>query len=99
MYKTGALIVNSSKLLLPALTAAARLVSGVLYVPLDYVGRVAGAIGAEGTVPDGPRERGEGPGVPRSAAKEDETWRIHRETNYLREASQQVSYNYITLVT
>ena len=36
MYQTGALIVESSKLLLPALTAAARVVSKVLYIPLDY---------------------------------------------------------------
>lgn len=36
MYQTGALIVHSSKVLLPALTAASRLVSGVLYVPLAY---------------------------------------------------------------
>ena len=92
MYKTGALIVNSSKLLLPALTAAARLVSGVLYIPLDYVGRVSGAIGAEGTVPDCPREQREG-GVPARSAKEDETWRSHCETNYLQEASEQVGYN------
>lgn len=89
MYKTGALIVSSSKLLLPALAAAARLVSGVLYVPLDYVGRVSGVIGAEGIVPDGPKEQREG-GVPTRSAKEDETWKIHCETNYLREASQQV---------
>ena len=36
MYQTGALIVHSSKVLLPALSAASRLVSGVLYVPLAY---------------------------------------------------------------
>lgn len=36
MYQTGALIVHSSKVLLPALAAASRLVSGVLYVPLTY---------------------------------------------------------------
>ena len=36
MYQTGALIVESSKLLLPALAAASRVVSGVLYIPLDY---------------------------------------------------------------
>ena len=34
MYKTGALIVNSNKLLLPALAAASKVVSGVLYIPL-----------------------------------------------------------------
>lgn len=34
VYSTGALIVSSRKLLLPSLTAAARLVNGVLYVPL-----------------------------------------------------------------
>ena len=50
MYKTGALIVSSSKLLLPALAAAARVVSGVLYVPLDYVGRVGGPGGGGGGV-------------------------------------------------
>lgn len=38
MYHSGALIVNSGKLLLPALTAAARLVTGVLYIPLAQVG-------------------------------------------------------------
>lgn len=37
MYRTGALIVNSSKLLLPALAAAAKLVTGVLYIPLGYL--------------------------------------------------------------
>jgi hypothetical protein len=36
MHQTGALIVESSKVLLPALAAASRLVSGVLYVPLAY---------------------------------------------------------------
>ena len=36
MYQTGALIVHSSKVLIPALAAASRLVSGVLYVPLAY---------------------------------------------------------------
>ncbi len=36
MYQTGALVVHSSKVLLPALAAASRLVSGVLYVPLAY---------------------------------------------------------------
>lgn len=36
MYQTGALVVHSSKVLLPALEAASRLVSGVLYVPLAY---------------------------------------------------------------
>ena len=90
MYKTGALIVSSSKLLLPALAAAARLVSGVLYIPLDYVGRATGAIGAEGTVLDDPRERRED-GVPGLAKKEDETLRVHHEISYLQETSQQVS--------
>lgn len=46
MYKTGALIVSSGKLLLPALAAATRMVTGVLYVPLDYVGRMGGALGS-----------------------------------------------------
>lgn len=36
MYQTGALVVHSSKVLLPALAAASRLVSKVLYVPLAY---------------------------------------------------------------
>ncbi len=36
MYATGALIVESSKLLLPALAAASRVVSKVLYIPLNY---------------------------------------------------------------
>lgn len=36
MYQTGALIVHSSKVLLPALAAASKLVSQVLYVPLAY---------------------------------------------------------------
>ncbi len=36
MYQTGALIVESSKLLLPALVAASRVVSKVLYIPLGY---------------------------------------------------------------
>ena len=36
MYQTGALVVNGSKTLLPALAAASKLVSGVLYVPLAY---------------------------------------------------------------
>ena len=36
MYRTGALLVSSSKVLLPALTAASKLISGVLYVPLAY---------------------------------------------------------------
>ena len=34
MYQKGALIVHSRKVLLPALAAASRLVSGVLYIPL-----------------------------------------------------------------
>ncbi len=34
MYKTGALVVSSGKVLLPALSAASRLVTEVLYVPL-----------------------------------------------------------------
>ena len=37
MYHSGALIVSSGKLLLPALSAAARLVTGVLYIPLAQV--------------------------------------------------------------
>lgn len=36
MYQTGALIVESGKLLLPALAAASRIVSKVLYIPLEY---------------------------------------------------------------
>jgi len=36
MHKRGALVVNSGKILLPALSAASRLVSEVLYVPLAY---------------------------------------------------------------
>lgn len=36
MYQTGALVVHSSNVLLPALAAASRLVSKVLYVPLAY---------------------------------------------------------------
>ncbi len=37
MYRTGALVVSSSAVLMPALAAAAKLVTGVLYVPLIQV--------------------------------------------------------------
>ena len=37
MYRTGALVVSSSTLLMPALAAAAKLVTGVLYVPITQV--------------------------------------------------------------
>ena len=78
MYKTGALIVSSSKLLLPALAAAARVVSGVLYIPLDCVEKAVG--GVKGEVQD---EGGE-------MAREEMSESVHCETRYLQEASQQV---------
>ncbi len=37
MYHTGALVVSSNAVLLPALAAATKLVTGVLYVPLVQV--------------------------------------------------------------
>lgn len=81
---------SSSKLLLPALAAAARLVSGVLYVPLDYVERVTGTGrggGAEGRAPGERRVSG----ASASAGKDEESRRNCCETMYLQEASQQVS--------
>ena len=94
MYKTGALIVSSSKLLLPALVAAARLVSGVLYVPLDYVERVTalaasagGGVKGEEDGPSSSRENGRG-GTQR---EEEERRLLHYETKYLQETSKQVS--------
>ena len=93
MYKTGALIVSSSKLLLPALAAAARLVTGVLYVPLDCMERAAaGSSSAEG---GGARERGPSTRARENGGtgkEEDETKRLlHYETNYLQETSRQVN--------
>ena len=89
MYKTGALIVSSSKLLLPALAAAARLVTGVLYVPLDCVvermAALAGSEGAQERLGSSSRAReSEGPG------KEEEQ-ALHYEEKYLHETSQQVN--------
>ena len=49
MYQTGALVVESSRALLPALTAACRLVSGVLYVPLAYRAPEAASLAAAAT--------------------------------------------------
>ena len=83
MYKTGALVVNSSKLLLPALTAAARVVSGVLYVPLDYVERTVGIGG-------GAKEEGGGGGGGEMVREEEKSQLVLCETRYLEEASQQV---------
>lgn len=51
MYKTGALVVESSKVLIPALTAACRLVSGVLYVPLAYQAPEATPLAAAAAAP------------------------------------------------
>ena len=94
MYKTGALIVSSSKLLLPALAAAARLVTGVLYVPLDCVAeRMAALAGSsvEGGVQERlgsssrARENEEGP------EKKEEEQALHYEEKYLHETSQQVN--------
>lgn len=92
MYKTGALIVSSSKLLLPALAAAARLVTGVLYVPLDCVTERVAALagssaegGAQERLGSSSRAReNEGPG------KEEEEM-LHYEAKYLHETSQQVN--------
>ena len=88
MYKTGALVVNSSKLLLPALAAAARVVSGVLYVPLDYVERTLGSGGGGG-------EGGRG----EIAREEERSQLVLCETKYLQEASQQVRYRSNVLST
>ena len=82
---------SSSKLLLPALAAAARLVTGVLYVPLDYVERVAALAGSsagggvQGRDSSRARENG-GPGK-----EEEERRLLHYETKYLQETSQQVN--------
>ena len=95
MYKTGALIVSSNKLLLPALAAAARLVTGVLYVPLDCVAeRMAALAGSSGEggaqerlgSSSRARENEEGPGK-----KEEQA--LHYEEKYLHETSQQVRPN------
>lgn len=83
MYKTGALIVGSSKLLLPALTAAARLVSGVLYVPLNFfekkIADVGGARGQMSEEEEGVVEYREG-----------DAQLIGYEAQFLCEASKQV---------
>ena len=93
MYKTGALVVNSSKLLLPALAAAARVVSGVLYVPLDYVERTVG------TGPGGAKEEGGGGGRGEMVREEERSQVVLCETRYLQEASQQVGgYMYLIVV-
>ena len=89
MYKTGALIVSSSKLLLPALAAAARLVTGVLYVPLDCVAErmaaLAGSEGAQERLGSSSRAR-ENEGI---GKKEEQA--LHYEEKYLHETSQQVN--------
>lgn len=88
MYKTGALIVSSRKLLLPALAAAARVVSGVLYIPLDLTGRAAGAVGGV----SGSAEGAPGPeGGDEVMGKEGEGQLPQLEARYLQEASQQVN--------
>ena len=81
---------SSSKLLLPALAAAARLVTGVLYVPLDYVERVTSVGGVQERGGEGElsssssRENGE------TNKEEEERQLIHYEAKYLQETSQQV---------
>ena len=90
MYKTGALIVSSSKLLLPALAAAARLVTGVLYVPLNYVERTTsvGGVqqrGGEDELSSSSRENGG-----ETIKGEEERRLLQYEAKYLQETSQQV---------
>lgn len=59
MYQTGALIVHSSKVLIPALAAASSLVSGVLYVPLAYHQQPTASIGIRNVDSESDTDRAE----------------------------------------
>lgn len=50
-HSCGALVVESGRLLLPSLKEAAKLVGGVLYVPLAHVSDVMEGCRATSTLP------------------------------------------------
>lgn len=93
MYKTGALLLSSSKLLLPALAAASRLVTGVLYIPLDYVERVAALSEGGGGLQERDKEGDSSSVLNREngGMRKEVEERQHAETKYPQETSGQVS--------